>query len=110
MRAEWLLGLVYLTAGCGGAASEHETLGDRAYSALEFAEAAAEYRLALVQDANNPALLAKAGAAGLHAGNLVEAAEAYLRLSETGNGNRLTEAADGLERVVIKAVMIETLC
>ena len=106
MRARWALGLVVLTASCGGAATEHETLGDRAYSALQFAEAHVEYRLALVQDADNPALLAKAGAAALHAGNLADAAEAYLGLSETGNGERLTEAADGLERVASLAVEV----
>ena len=104
MRARLALGVVALSVSCGGAATEHETLGDRGYSALEFAEAHVEYRLALVQDADNPSLLAKAGSAALHAGNLEDAAEAYVGLSEFGTGDRLTEASDGLERVAQAAL------
>ncbi len=104
IRIGGLVGLAVLVSSCGGAATEHETLGDRAYSALQFAEALVEYRLALVQDAEDPVLLAKAAAAALHAGSLVDAAEVYLALSETNGGEHLTEAADGLERVARNAL------
>jgi tetratricopeptide (TPR) repeat protein len=95
--------LAILSLSCSGTATEHETRGDRAYSALQFADALVEYRLTLVQNADDPALLAKAAASALHAGNLTEAADAYLALSEIGNGDRLTEASDGLERVASAA-------
>ncbi len=104
MRLRWLVGSAMLALGCGGAATEHETLGDRAFSSLQYADALVEYRLALVQDAESPVLLAKAAASGLHSGSLADAAEAYLALSEIGNGDRLTEAADGLERVARAAL------
>jgi tetratricopeptide (TPR) repeat protein len=64
----------------------------------------AEYRLALVRVDENPVLLAKIGASALHSGSLVEAAEAYVALAEIGNGERVTEAADGLERVATAAL------
>ncbi len=104
MRSGWLLGLALFGCGCGGAATEHETLGDRAYAALQYADALAEYRLALVQQSEDPALLAKVAAAALHAGSLSDAAEAYRILAEGGNGDRITEAADGLERVATAAL------
>ncbi len=94
-----LFGLAFWLLSCGGAATEHETLGDRAYSALQYDDALVEYRLALVQRAEDPELLAKVAASALHAGSLADAAEAYLLLAEGGNDNRLTEASDGLERL-----------
>ena len=104
MRRSWSLGLAIWSLSCGGAATEHETLGDRAYSALEFSDALVEYRLALVQHPDDPALLAKVAASASHAGSLADAAEAYLVLAEGGSGDRLTEAADGLERVARAAM------
>ena len=89
---------------CGGAATEHETLGDLAYAALQYDEALVEYRLALVQRAEEPGLLAKVAASAVHVGSLADAAEAYLALSENEDGGALTEAADGLERVARAAL------
>jgi tetratricopeptide (TPR) repeat protein len=96
--------LAVWSLSCGGAATEHEMLGDRAYSALQYADALVEYRLALVQHADNPSLLAKAAASALHAGNLTDAAQAYVALAGRNGGDRLTEAADGLERVALAAM------
>lgn len=92
-----LIGLLVLS--CGRAATEHETLGDRSYAALQYADALVEYRLALVQSSDDPDLLAKAASSALHAGSLSDAAEAYFALAGAREGERLTEAADGLERV-----------
>ena len=104
LRHWWLVGLAVWSLSCGGAVTEHETLGDRAYSALQFGNAMVEYRLALVQHAENPVLLAKFAASALHTGSLTDAAEAYLALAERGNNRTLTEAADGLERVASAAL------
>ena len=106
LRPRWWFGLAILSLSCGGAANKHETLGDRAYSALQYSEALVEYRLALVQHVNDPRLLAKAAASALHAGSLADAAEAYLALAESGNDTRFTEAADGLERVAQAALEV----
>lgn len=89
-------------AGCGGSV-DHETLGDRAYTAGRYPDAVVEYRLALKQRAPNPRLRAKAGAAALHAGDRVVAAEEYLQLAAEASDRR-TEAADGLERVARDAL------
>ena len=103
MRHLAIVGSVLLWAGCGGAATEHETLGDRAYAALQYSDALAEYRLALVQDENDPELLAKVAISALNTGSLSEAADAYRALAALGDGERGTEAADGLERVATVA-------
>lgn len=94
---------MFLLAGCAGAAADHEKLGDRAYAERHFADALVEYRLALKQGPT-AGLRAKAGAAALHAGDLVAAAEEYRALAEEGGSQRITEGADGLERVA-KAAM-----
>jgi tetratricopeptide (TPR) repeat protein len=104
LRYWWLIWVASWSLSCGGAATEHEMLGDRAYSALQYSDALVEYRLALVQHADDPALLAKAAASAVHAGSLADAAEAYLALAEGGNDNRSSEAADGLERVARAAL------
>jgi tetratricopeptide (TPR) repeat protein len=91
-----------LLVGCG-AAADHERLGDRAYADGHHADALVEYRLALKQG-SNASLRAKAGAAALHAGDLVAAAEEYRALAEAGGGDRVTEGADGLELVAKAAV------
>lgn len=104
MRKAMAVGLSLWCLSCVGSATEHEALGDRAYAALEYGDALAEYRLALVQQSDNPDLFAKAAASALHSGNLIEATEAYLELAALGNGERVTEAADGLERVARAAL------
>ncbi len=92
-----ILALLALAA-CAGAAADHETLGDRAYGERHFPDALAEYRLAIKLKPSE-ALRAKAGAAALHAGDFVAAAEQYRKLAEEGGSQRVSEAADGLERV-----------
>jgi tetratricopeptide (TPR) repeat protein len=96
-------GSVLLLIACAGAAADHEMLGDRAYAARHFTDALVEYRLALKQGATGR-LRAKAGAAALHAGDFVAAADEYGQLGVEGKGPRATEAADGLERVARAAV------
>jgi tetratricopeptide (TPR) repeat protein len=93
----WLVAALGVTA-CGGAAADHETLGDRAYGERHFADALAEYRLA-IKLRPSTTLRAKAGAAALHAGDFVAAVEQYRALAHEGGAHRVGEAADGLERV-----------
>lgn len=95
--------VLLLLAGCAGAAADHERLGDRAYGERHFADALVEYRLARKQGPTAQ-LRAKAGAAALHAGELVAAAEEYRALAEEGGAQRVTEGADGLELVAKAAV------
>jgi hypothetical protein len=85
-----------VVAGCGGA-SGHERLGDQAYGAGRWTEALAEYRM-LPKTRVGAAVLAKTGAAALHAGELRQAAEAYARLAGE-DPTRAEEAAEGLEGV-----------
>lgn len=91
-------GLAAAAAACARSGADHETLGDRAYVELDFASALVEYRLALRREAPDPDLRAKAGLAALKAGDLPAAAEEYRALAAE-SGDRVTEAADGLERV-----------
>src|SRR5438477_470584 len=84
-----------LAAGCG--AGDHERLGDRAYGQTRYPEALAEYR-AVLRGKHRPDVWAKVGAAALHAGELRESAEAYLRLADD-DPTRGVEAAEGLESV-----------
>ena len=84
VRHIWLVGLVLLPLACGGAANEHEMLGDRAYAAFQYEDALVEYRLALVQRAEEPGLLAKVAASALHSGSLADAAEAFRRIAAGG--------------------------
>ncbi|MBI4419491.1 MAG: tetratricopeptide repeat protein [Gemmatimonadetes bacterium] len=102
MRSGGAVWLVALIAACGGAAAEHETLGDRAYGSRQFGDALIEYRLALKQHAT-ARLRAKAGAAALRVGDLRAAAEEYLALAKASSARR-SEAADGLERVARAAM------
>jgi tetratricopeptide (TPR) repeat protein len=85
-------------AACQGRA-DHERIGDSRYAERAFPDAVAEYRLAARLREPSPELMAKLGAAALHAGSLVEAAEAYGRLAAAEPAAR-EEAADGLVRVV----------
>lgn len=90
--------------GCGGAAANHETLGDRAFAERRYGDALVEYRLALVRQAPDASLRAKAGAAALEVGDLLAAAEEYVALAEEGGQARRAEAADGLVRVADAAL------
>lgn len=83
-------------AGCGGR-TDHERLGDRAYGEARYPDAVAEYRDA-VASTPNATRWAKLGAAALHAGQLRQSAEAYVRLAGD-DPTRRTEAAEGLEGV-----------
>jgi len=93
------VGALLAGIACARSAADHETLGDRAYVADAHAAALTEYRLAIVQG-QGPAgrLRAKAGAAAVRAGDLLGAAQEYGLLARA-DGQRLEEAADGLERV-----------
>jgi len=96
--AAWVVG------ACGGAAANHEELGDRAYATRHFSDAVVEYRLALKQKPSAD-LRAKAAAAALRAGDLGTAAEQYRALAREGGPERALEAAEGLERVAKAAVI-----
>jgi tetratricopeptide (TPR) repeat protein len=85
-----------LVAACGEAGN-HERKGDQAYGGGRYAEALAEYRLALDRDPD-ARVWAKAGAAALHTGNLEVASDAYLRLAAE-DPTRAEEAAEGLDVV-----------
>ena len=94
----WRLGLVLLAlAACQGTAADHERLGDRAYLDGRFGEALVEYRLAMVQQAPEGRLRAKAGAAALRGGGYLAAVEEYRALGQE-NRDRGGEAMDGLQR------------
>jgi tetratricopeptide (TPR) repeat protein len=101
---ELIVGLVAVAGvGCTTTAADHEELGDRAYVASAYAGALTEYRLALLQEAApNARVRAKAAAAALHAGDLDGAAREYLALAQA-DGQRVGEAADGLDRVAVAA-------
>jgi tetratricopeptide (TPR) repeat protein len=91
-------------AACGRMGADHETLGDRAYVSGAYAEALTEYRLALLQGEGSAARLrGKAAAAARHAGDLTGAAQEYALLVRA-DGQRLEEAADGLELVARDAI------
>lgn len=83
-------------AACGGTA-DAERRGDEAYGRGRYAEALKEYR-SLAGGRADPRIYAKTAAAALHAGDLREAADAYLHLSGEDPG-RKEEAAEGLEAV-----------
>ena len=83
-------------AACDGA-SGHERLGDRAYAEGRWNEALAEYGM-LPKVRRSAGVLAKTGAAALHAGELRRAAEAYAGLADE-DPTRVLEAAEGLEGV-----------
>jgi hypothetical protein len=97
-RAAWTLASALATclAACSGT-RDHERLGDRAYGQARYADAAAEYGV-LLKGEPEAGLFAKAGAAALHAGQLRDAAEAYLRLAGE-DPMRTQEAAEGLDAV-----------
>jgi hypothetical protein len=82
-------------SGCGRA--DRERLGDAAYGEARYADALAQYRV-LARGKPRSRVWAKLGAAALHAGELRESADAYLRLAGD-DPTRLDEAAEGLESV-----------
>jgi tetratricopeptide (TPR) repeat protein len=92
----WALAAAAVAAACGGAA-DRERRGDDAYGRGQYAQALKEYR-SLAAGKAEPRIYAKAGAAALRAGDLAEAADAYLHLAGEDPG-RVQEAAEGLEAV-----------
>ena len=88
---------------CTRAAANHEELGDRAYAAGSYADAPAEYQLGRKSNGGSATLLAKVGAAAIHAEDYESAAEAYRALGKRDR-SRVEEAADGLDRVARAAL------
>lgn len=90
------LGLAVAVAACGGSA-DHERLGDRAYGDARYDEAVAQY-LEAVRGRPDAVRYAKLGAAALHAGQLRQSVEAYVRMAGD-DPTRRVEAAEGLDAV-----------
>jgi tetratricopeptide (TPR) repeat protein len=95
--------LVLVSLACTRSAANHEELGDRAYAAGSYTDALAEYQLARRANAGSAALLAKVGAAAMHAEDFALAAESYRALGRRDR-SRAEEAADGLDRVARAAL------
>jgi len=95
--------LVLVSLACTRSAANHEELGDRSYVAGSYADALAEYQLGRRGNAGSATLLAKVGAAAMHAEDYELAAEAYLALGRRDR-SRADEAADGLDRVARAAL------
>lgn len=95
--------LLVVLLSCTRSAANHEELGDRAYAAGQYADALAEYQLGRRASPGSGALLAKVGAAALHAQDYGLAAEAYRTLARRDR-SRAEEAADGLDRVARAAL------
>lgn len=95
--------LLLLLCSCTRSAANHEELGDRAYAAGAYVDAVAEYQLGRKADAGSATLLAKVGAAAMHAEDYDLAAEAYRALAKRDR-SRAEEAADGLDRVARAAL------
>jgi tetratricopeptide (TPR) repeat protein len=95
--------LVLVSLACTRSAANHEELGDRAYAAGSYTDALAEYQLARRANAGSAALLAKVGAAAMHAEDFELAAESYRALGRRDR-SRAEEAADGLDRVARAAL------
>ena len=91
-----------LLLGCSRSAADHEELGDRAYAAGAYRDAAAEYALGL-RAHQTADLYAKAAAAALHIQDYDLAATEYRALADNDR-SRGGEAAVGLERVVRAAL------
>jgi len=94
-----LIACLALGAGCGG--GDGERRADEAYARGQYGEALAIYR-DLSAAGSEPRVLAKIGASALHAGQLGEATDAYLKLAGE-DPTRGREAAAGLEGVVLAA-------
>ena len=89
--------LLLLVAACSGSASDHERLGDAAYSDGDYSTALGEYRAA-ARNRNEGRVWAKLGSAALKSGDLRESADAYQKLA-AADRTRTSEAARGLEQV-----------
>lgn len=85
-------------SACAGRGADHETLGDRAYLARDFAGALVEYQLEQVQNGPDPELRSKTGLSALKAGDLLAAVREYRALA-LQHSDWTTYAAHGLERV-----------
>ncbi len=95
--------LVLVICACSRSAANHEELGDRAYAAAAYVDALAEYELGRKTNTSSATLLAKVGAAAIHAEDYELAAEAYRALGKRDR-SRAEEAADGLDRVARAAL------
>ena len=95
--------LVLVSMACTRSAANHEELGDRAYAAGSYADALAEYQLGRRSNSGSATLLAKLGAAAMHAEDYELAADAYRSLGRRDR-SRAEEAADGLDRVARAAL------
>lgn len=100
-RVAALIALVSMA--CTRSAANHEELGDRAYAASSYADALAEYQLGRRANPSSATLLAKVGAAAMHAEDYELAAEAYRAVARRDR-SRAEEAADGLDRVARAAL------
>jgi tetratricopeptide (TPR) repeat protein len=100
-RARWGGLLLLLTACSPG--PDHERLGDRRYAEHAYADAMAEYGLAMHQHRADAELRTKYAEAALQAGALGEAVEAYRELAHEEPA-LLDEAADGLARAARLAI------
>jgi tetratricopeptide (TPR) repeat protein len=99
----WFVAMLVLACACTRSASDHEELGDRAYTAGDYRSALAEYQLGIKAHPGSPSLDAKLGAAALHTQDYAAAASAYRALAQDDR-SRVDEAADGLEHVVRAAL------
>jgi tetratricopeptide (TPR) repeat protein len=95
--------LLLAVLACTRSAANHEELGDRAYAAGSYADALAEYQLGIKTNAGSADLLAKVGAAAMHAEDYELAAESYRSLAKRDR-SRVDEAADGLDRAARAAL------
>jgi len=104
MRRVAVAALIALVSmACTRSAANHEELGDRAYTASSYADALAEYQLGRRTNPSSATLLAKVGAAAMHAEDYELAAEAYRAVARRDR-SRADEAADGLDRVARAAL------
>jgi len=92
-----------IALACTRSAANHEELGDRAYAAGSYVDALAEYQMGLKSNAGSADVLAKLGAAAMHAEDFELAAESYRALAKRDR-SRADEAADGLDRVARAAL------
>jgi tetratricopeptide (TPR) repeat protein len=103
VRRAFAVVAVAAALGCSRSAADHELLGDRHYATAEYADALAEYQLALRAGAGKTELHAKTAIAALHTGDLTIAAEQYRALAHA-DPSRGDEAVEGLDRVARAAL------
>jgi tetratricopeptide (TPR) repeat protein len=92
----WIVIAAWANQACRSG-EDRERRGDRAYGQGQYAQALAEYR-SVLGGKSEPRIWAKTAAAALHAGELQQAVEGYLRLASE-DPTRVSEAAEGLESV-----------